>query len=521
MKETEEGVLEEGGSDDQPVILAIDSGTSSCKVLGVAADGRIISETSAPHALIQPRPGWAEQSAEGWWAATVKAVRAIDPRVRRRVVCVTVTSQREGLVPVSGSGEPLANCIIWMDRRAESELPVIEQQISDAHLFLLTGLRLDATFSLPKLLWLRRNEPELVKRAARLLQPADFLLARLTGTFFSDLSLASRTALLDIKNRQWAQRLLDAFEINGRLLPDLVEPGQEIGPVRPSVASELGLARNVTVVAGAGDQQAMAVGTGAFEPHTAAISMGTSTSVVALTSQPILDPAMRLLCSCSALAGGWDLQAPIWTTGALIEWLKYFSSQDETKLLTSALQVNPGADGIIALPHFMGAGAPHWRPEARGAVLGLSLGHGPAHVARALLEAIAYELRHNLEVLRELTLPVQHVTLTGGLTRHRALLALFASILGMPIRTIEVSSAAALGVYANAAIQLGFAGSLTEALAASHKSSRNIDPDPVLAASYALRYACHLEQNFQVLNAVSPARAEDARSKSAHVKACL
>jgi len=211
-----------------PIILAVDSGKSSCKVVAIDAEGRIVSETSAPHTLIQSRPGWAEQDAEEWWQAVAGAVRAVPRLVRKRVACITVTSQREGLVPVDGSGKPLAHCMVWLDRRSESELPSIEQKISDRELFLLTGLRLDSAFSLPRLLWLRRHQPDLIKRAAYLLQPSDFLLAQLTGRFVSDLAVASRTALVGVKNRRWSQRVLDLFAVDSMLLPVLVDRGVEM-----------------------------------------------------------------------------------------------------------------------------------------------------------------------------------------------------------------------------------------------------------------------------------------------------
>jgi len=210
-------------------------------------------------------------------------------------------------------------------------------------------------------------------------------------------------------------------------------------------------------MAGAGDQQAMAIGTGAFRPDTAAVSMGTSTSVVCVTDGPILDPAMRALCNCSALPGGWDLQAPIWTTGVLIEWLSGISGHNERRLISDALRVKAGADGLIALPHFAGAGAPHWRSSARGGFLGLSLGHTTAHLARALLEAIVYEVRDNLNVASELTSPIRQVTLSGGLAHDEEALQVFASILGVPVVTFHTSSTAALGVYANAAVHNKFA----------------------------------------------------------------
>jgi xylulokinase len=488
-----------GPRDTKPVILAIDSGTSSCKVVAVDADGEVISETSAPHTLIQSRPGWAEQNAEAWWEAVADAVTTISEQIRRRVACLTVTSQREGFVAVERSGKPLADCIIWLDRRAEPELRTIEEHISERELFLITGLRLDATFSLPRLLWLRRHEPELIERAACFLQPADFLLARLTGAFVSDLSFASRTALLDVKNRRWSQRLLDSFQIDAGVLPDLVEPGEELGAISPAAAEALGLPRMAKVFAGAGDQQAMALGAGAFEPGTAAISMGTSTSIVILTQRPVFDDQMRVLCNCSALPGGWDLQAPIWTTGALIDWLEGFSGEDKTRLIAAALDLNPGADGLIASPHFAGAGAPHWRPHARGALLGLSLGHGPAHAARAILEAIAYEIRDNLAVGSELTAPLRQVTLTGGLARDHEVLGLFASILGTPVTTVDASSTAALGVYANVAVQNGFTKDHAEALAAIHESRRTVEPEPELAGVYSALYASRSEQLIQLL----------------------
>ena len=480
-------------SDDAPVILAIDSGTSSCKVVAIDAGGSVVGEASSPHALQQPRPGWAEQEASGWWDAAVLATRELAPDVRRRVICVTVTSQREGMVAVDESGEPLAPCLIWLDRRAESELPSIAARVSEDDLFDVTGLRLDAAFSLPRILWLQTNAPDLLERAAYLLQPADFLLAQLTGRFVTDVSFASRTALLDVRRRTWADSLLSLFSIEPRLLPELVEPGELVGPVSATAATQLTIPPTAVVTAGAGDQQAGAVGAGAHRSGSIAVSLGTSTSVVALTAGPVLDPRRRILCNCSALPGGWDLQAPIWTTGAAIEWLGNLTGAGNEHVVSSALSLEPGVDGLVALPHFAGAGAPHWQSNTAGALIGLRLGHGAPHIARAILEAIGYEIRANIDVISELTEPTEQVTLTGGLGRHTRLVELYASLLGLPVEVVDVSSTSALGVYATAAVQTALAPDITAALSKVREHSQLVEPDPNLRERYQLLLAGRAE----------------------------
>lgn len=494
---------------EAPVVLAIDSGTSSCKVVAIDAEGTIVGEASSQHALHQPRPGWAEQRAEEWWEAAGLATRALPTDIRRRVACVTVTSQREGMVAVDRSGKPLGPCLIWLDRRAESELPAIASRISEEELFAITGLRLDAAFSLPRILWLQRNQQDLLDRAAYLLQPADFLLAQLIGRFVTDVSFASRTALLDVRRRAWAEHLLDLFAIDRRLLPDLVEPGDELGTITESAAAQLAIPTTAVVTAGAGDQQASAVGAGAYRPGSIAVSMGTSTSVVSLTAGPVLDPHRRVLCNCSALPGGWDLQAPIWTTGASVEWLASITGTESELAVADALSIEPGVDGLVALPHFAGAGAPHWRSSTSGAFLGLRLGHRTAHIARALVEAIGYEVRANAEVLSDLTNPIAQATFTGGLVRDRKILELFASLLGLPVEALDVSSSAALGVYSTAAVQIGLAPDVTTALARVREHSHVVEPDPDLSERYAQLAASRAALIERHLDALPTSRAAE------------
>jgi len=283
-----------------------------------------------------------------------------------------------------------------MDKRTVAQCETIRTKISEERLFQITGLRLDPAFSLAKLLWIRQYQPAIYGRTHVLLQAGDYIAARLTGQFVTEQSIASRTMLLDVDRRCWSQELLDAFEIDVARLPHLLEPGTALGPILPQVAAALDLPVNALVVSGGGDQQCNAIGAGAVAPRSASIGIGAATAPSITIDRPILDPQMRIPCCCAAVPGRWELEPPIWTTGALLRWFRDQMGAeavaaanrqkiDPYEVLTAeAAGVPLGSDGLVTLPYFVGAGAPAWDLLARGVLFGLSLSHTRAHVIRSL-----------------------------------------------------------------------------------------------------------------------------------------
>jgi D-xylulose kinase len=485
------------------LILAIDVGTTGCKATLFDAAGQVTATAYEEYPVVHPRPDWAEQDPRTWWRAVCNTVRQLPGR--ERVQAVSVTSQREGLVPVDGNGQPLSHCIIWMDKRAQDQCDAIRQRIDERTLFAITGLRLDPAFSLAKLLWMREHQPETYKAASRFLQAGDYVLAQLSGEFVTEHSIGSRTMLLDIRRRSWSQDILERFGLDDTRLPRLLEPGTPIGPLRRQAAQDLGLPPAAIVVAGGGDQQCNAVGAGAVEQGSVSVGIGTATAPSATIDAPIFDPDLRVPCCCAAIPGKWELEPPIWTTGALLRWFRDQFGREEIAsareqgrdlydILTAEAAAAPaGSEGLIVLPYFMGAGAPHWDALARGVLFGLSLGHRREHVIRSLLEAAAYEIRLNLEAVEGLGWPVHAIYLTGGGARSRLWQGILADVTGKEVRLPATESTPSLGAAILAAVGVGWYPDVSQAAMAMTRTRERLEPDPERHALYDQYYAVYQE----------------------------
>lgn len=485
------------------LFLTIDIGTAGCKASLFDAQGVVVAAAYEEYPLIQPRPDWAEQDPRTWWRAVLGTVGRLPER--QRVCAVSVTSQREGLVPVAEGGEPLSNCILWMDKRTVGQCALIRQRFDERRLFEITGLRLDPAFSLAKLLWIREHQPDTYRAARCFLQAADYILAQLTGELVTEHSIASRTMLLDVRRRAWSAEILAAFQVDAGCLPRLLEPGTAFGTVRADVAAALGLPPGTPVVTGGGDQQCNALGAGAVARGSAAVGIGTASAPSVTIDEPVFDPDLRVPCCCAALPGKWELEPPIWTTGALLRWFRdQFGAAevaaaaargvDPYELLTAeAATVGPGCDGLVALPYFMGAGAPNWNPSARGVLFGLSLGHTRAHVIRALLESVAYELLLNVEAIEGLGWELDTLYLTGGGARSQLWQEIMCDVSGRRVVLPATEGTPSLGAAILAAVGVGMYADVQAAAAAMTQERRTLEPDAARQALYRRHYEVYRE----------------------------
>lgn len=485
------------------LILTVDIGTTGCKATLFDLGGQGVASAYEEYAIIHPRPDWAEQDPNVWWQALRSTVSQLAER--RRITAISVTSQREGLVPVDADGQPLSNCIIWMDKRTLPQCQAIRESIGEAELFRITGLRLDPAFSLAKLLWIREHQPATYARACKLLQAGDLILSGLSGEFVTEHSIASRTMLLDVSRRCWSQELLDRFAIDGALLSRLLEPGTAIGRIRPQIAEDLGLPLEAVVVTGGGDQQCNAVGAGAVGRGSASVGIGTASAPSVTIDGPTFDPQMRVPCCCAAVPGQWEFEPPIWTTGVLLRWFRdQFGAQevalarerglDPYELLTAvAATVPPGCEGLITLPYFMGAGAPHWNPLARGTLLGLSLGHTRAHVIRSLLEAVAYEILLSVEAIEELGWPLDTLYITGGGSRSALWCEILCDVTGKRVRLPATEATPSLGAAILASVGMGYYPDVPSAARAMTRVRGEHLPDAGRHALYRQYYEVYRE----------------------------
>jgi xylulokinase len=420
-----------------------------------------VAEEEYPLSL--PQPGWAEQDPEDWWRATERALAALGVDQ----VSLGLTGQMHGLVLLDESDRVLRPAILWNDQRTVAECEEIERAVGRERLLELTGNRALTGFTAPKLLWVRRHEPEVWAQARHVLLPKDYVRLRLTGERVIDAAEASGTLLFDVAGRRWSEEVCDALGVPLDWLP----------PVRES--SDVG---------GAGDQQAGAVGVGAVRPGILSIALGTSGVVFAPLERYRPEPEGRLHVFCHALPATWEAMGVMLSAAGSLRWLRDVVGGDYVRLTAEAGEWGPGADGLTFLPYLQGERTPHADPFARGAFVGLSLSHDRGALVRAVLEGVAYGLRDSLELLRGLGVEPGAARASGGGARSDLWLRIVASVLGIPIERTAVEEGAAYGAALLGAVATGEFADVEEAVDACVRVRDVVEPDPAWQAAYEEGY---------------------------------
>jgi xylulokinase len=372
-----------------------------------------------------------------------------------------------GLVLLDDSDRVLRPAILWNDQRTSAEVEEIEQAVGRERLLELTGNRALTGFTAPKLLWVRRHEPEVWAGARHMLLPKDYVRLRLTGERVIDAAEASGTLLFDVAGRRWSEEVCDALGVPLEWLP----------PVRES--SDVG---------GAGDQQAGAVGVGAVRPEVLSVAIGTSGVVLASLDRYHPEPEGRLHVFCHALPGTWEAMGVMLSAAGSLRWLRDVVGGDYARLTAEAEEWGPGADGLTFLPYLQGERTPHADPFARGAFVGLSLGHDRGALVRAVLEGVAYGLRDSLELLVGLGVRAERARASGGGARSDLWLRIVASVLGIPIERTAVEEGAAYGAALLGAVAAGEFADVGEAVGACVRVRDVVEPDPGWQVVYEERY---------------------------------
>lgn len=485
------------------LVLAIDAGTTGVRSMIFDSSGRPVARAYEEFENIYPRPSWVEQDANRWWATACSTTRralkdgGFSPE---RIAGLSVTNQRETVVPVDAEGTPLRNAIVWQDRRTVPQCDLIRERIPVQDVYDITGLTVDPYFTAPKLLWIQEHEPNIFDEADCFLLVHDFILHRLTGRYVTDFSNASRTMLFDIEAGTWSDYLLDGMQIPEEKLPETVEPGQLVGEVSEKAASESGLKSGTPVVAGGGDQQCAALGVGAVREGSTKCTTGTGTFMLVFSETARRDPKRRVLCSRHVVPGAFVVEASMFTTGSALRWFRDNLGTEECEIAQKrgvdpydvmteeASKVPAGSEGVIHIPHFVGAGAPHWNPHARGIFAGLALGHERDHLLRAILEGVAYEIRGNLEVVRDMGLSVSEIRVTGGAARSSTWMQIQSDVLNIPVIRTEMEEATALGAAILACKGVGIFDSVVEAADEMVREERPLTPTPEHRRVYDVGY---------------------------------
>jgi xylulokinase len=458
-------------------LVGIDVGTTGTKAVAITPDGEVLARAERPYPVATPHPGWSEQDPEDWWTAAQACLEEVT--AGRDVAGIGLSGQMHGLVALDDADQVIRPAILWNDGRTGAECAEIEERIGLERLIELTGNRALAGFTAPKLLWLRRHEPDAYARIAHILLPKDYVRLRLTGERAIDVADASGTLLLDVGAREWSAEVLDALALERRWLPTLFES--------PATS---GLADGVPVAAGAGDCAAAALGVGADRPGPASIVLGTSGVVFATLPAYEHDAEARVHVFCHAVPGGWHAMGVMLAAAGSLQWLREVAARDVTfdELLDEAERWPPGTDGLLFAPYLSGERTPHADADARAAFVGLELRHDRGALCRAVLEGVAYGLRDSLELLRALGVEIEVARVSGGGARSRLWLQIVASTLGVPLELTAAEEGSAFGAALLGGVAGGVFADVHEAVRTGVSVRETIEPVHDWQEAYADGY---------------------------------
>lgn len=463
--------------------LGLDIGTGGSRAVVIDETGYLFASATVEHEpFASPRIGWAEQTPDDWWRASSAAIRQVlsGGNVRPdEIAAVSFSGQMHGSVFLDENDKVLRPALLWCDQRTEKQCVEITERIGATRLIELVSNPAVTGFTLPKLLWLRENEPETWKKVRSVLLPKDYVRLRLSGDKATDAADSSGTLYFDVINRRWSDEVLSEMEIDRSLLPEVFESTEVTGQVSRQGAEATGLREGTPVIAGAGDNAAGAVGMGIVGPGTVSVTVGTSGVVFVVTDEPAVDLKGRIHSLCHAIPGRWHMTGVTLAAGLSFRWFRENFGQGKSydELTQRAAGVAAGSDGAIWLPYLMGERAPHLDPNARAAFVGLTASHTLDHMTRAVLEGVAFSLRDSLDVFREIGAPIEKIRLGGGGARSALWRQIQADVYGQPVETIEAEEGAAFGAAILAGVGAGAWPSVDTACEATIRTGERTEPD--------------------------------------------
>ncbi len=480
-------------------LLGIDLGTSSVKAVIVTETGEVRGVGQREYPILIPQPGYAEQLTADWWDATCAAVREATAKAwTRDIAGIGFSGQMHGCALFDTAGAPVGNAIIWPDQRSRAEVDEITELIGKATLAQVAGTAPAAGFMAATLLWMRKHTPEVLDRANVALTPKDALRYYLTGEAAMDPSDGSATGLFDVRARDWSPEIIDALGLPMSLFPKILQSADRAGELTRAAAEALGLAAGIPVAMGCADQCAQALGNGLLDPGRGSITLGTGGQVFAPLAAPDADPHLRLHTFCHAPPDRWYLLGASLSAGLSLRWLRdtLALTADPTaydQLANAANEVPPGADGLLFLPYLVGERSPLMDAGARGAFIGLTLGHGRGHLARAVMEGVAFGLRQIVDLMLSLGAPLHEAVASGNGLASPIWRQIVADVLGRPLRLASGTEKAGVGAALLGGMAAGVYSNYGELRSVVQSESTLTEPDSVRSAFYAERYETFLE----------------------------
>ena len=482
------------------MLLGIDIGTSACKAALFYPDGRVVAQAASGYAVQYPRPGWAEQDAQDWWRGVCSAVRALLAEGKAEpgdIAGIGVDGQSWSAVAVDARGTALAPTPIWTDTRALSVIgdmrAALGGQDPEAALFEISGNPLKPSYTLPKILWYKQNAPDVYARADKILQSNSFIVHRLTGEMTQDLSQGYGLCCFDMRRGMWDYGLCRRLGIRESLLPPLFDSHQVVGRVTEAAARETGLIPGIPVVAGGLDAACATLGAGVVSPGQTQEQGGQAGGMSICIDRYAADP--RLILSRHVVPGRWLLQGGTTGGGGALKWLRETCCQGRSFEEMSALAegVAPGCEGLVFLPYMAGERSPLWNPHACGVFFGLDYRKTQAHLIRAVMEGVAYGLKHNLDTAAEAGARPEVLHSVGGSANSAVWTQIKADVTGCGIHVPGSDTATTLGAALLAGVGIGVYPGFEAAVKETVTVHKRTAPNPATRAVYAEGYGRYRE----------------------------
>jgi xylulokinase len=484
--------------------LGLDVGTTAAKALLIDESGKVIGTASSEYPMNNPRPLWSEQNPEDWWKAVKISFQKIiegNSIHRDEIKGIGLTGQMHGLVLLDKQGKVLRPCIMWNDQRTAAECEEITSLIGFKKILKITGNAVLPGFTAPKILWMRKNEPDIYEKIAHILLPKDYIRFRLTNEYATDVSDASGTLLLDVNNRNWSKEILSKLHLPETWMPAVQESPEVTGVLTKEAAELTGSAESIPVVAGAGDQAAGGVGTGTVKNGIVSVVLGTSGVVFAHTDKLKIEPEGRLHSFCHASPGTWHVMGVTLSAAGSLRWFRdTFCEQEKNTafqkktdvyelLILQASEIAAGSEGLIFLPYLTGERTPYPDPDAKAAFTGITVRHNKKHFIRSVLEGVAYSLKDCLELNKKTGLDISEIRISGGGAKSKLWKQILADVFETELVTLNSAEGASYGAALLAAVGSGNFKSVEEACNKSIYREETIYP----VTENALRYKDYYE----------------------------
>lgn len=427
------------------MFIGIDLGTSAVKLLLVDKKGEIIKSVSRSYPLMFPQEGWAEQNPDDWILASFEGIEELIEGYEDVVEGISFSGQMHGLVILDEEDKVIRPALLWCDQRTEEQCEKINKAFGE-ELIKFTGNTALTGFTAPKLLWIKENEPENFKRIRKIMLPKDYLAFKLSGKYSTDVSDASGTLLLNVKERKWSQDILKFLGVAEEQLPRLYESYEVVGDLNREVKERLRFMSTPKIVAGAGDQAAGAIGVGVVKPGILSVALGTSGVVFASSDHYVADPGARLHSFCHGNGEYHQMGVMLSAAASLKWWIEEIQgSKDYELLVEREAKEAKGDSKLFFLPYLMGERTPHNNPDARGSFSGLNIQHRRGDITRALLEGIVFGLRDSLELIKGMDIDAQSARVSGGGAKSSFWRQLIADIFNLKIDVVNSTEGPAYG----------------------------------------------------------------------------